>query len=208
MKEKKKGFDYFDSLVKMSQFALEEAKYLKTIFSDFKHDKIEENYAHMHDLEHKCDSEKHLLTTALVKEFLPPIDRDDLFRLSHITDNITDSVENIIAFFYMADIKSLRDDVMPFADLIIECCENVEKMLTEFRNFKKSTKLKEYVIILNDLEEKGDKLYSNAMRRLSKEDCSTREVIEWRDIYKIFESCCDAAESLADNIESVIMKNT
>ena len=61
---------------------------------------------------------------------------------------------------------------------------------------------------MNDLEEKGDRLYAEAVRRLSREAQTTREVIEWRDIYRNFENCFDAAESIADNIESVVMKNT
>ena len=61
---------------------------------------------------------------------------------------------------------------------------------------------------LNDLEEKGDRLYVEAVRKLSREAESTREVIEWRDVYRNFENCYDAAESIADNIESAVMKNT
>ena len=208
MKTKKKNFDYFESLVNMSVYALEEANLLKSIFVDFKPEELEEQRSRMHDLGHRCDMEKHDLTTALVKEFLPPVDRDDLFRLSHVTDNLTDSVESVVAFLYMADIKSLRADAVAFAELIIECCENAVRLLKEFRNFKKSEKLKDIVITLNDLEEKGDRLYAEAVRRLSREAQTTREVIEWRDIYRNFENCFDAAESIADNIESVVMKNT
>ena len=208
MKTKKKNFDYFESLVNMSVYALEEANLLKSIFVDFKPEELEEQRSRMHDLEHRGDMEKHDLTTALVKEFLPPVDRDDLFRLSHVTDNLTDSVESVVAFLYMADIKSLRADAVAFAELIIECCENAVRLLKEFRNFKKSEKLKDIVITLNDLEEKGDRLYAEAVRRLSREAQTTREVIEWRDIYRNFENCFDAAESIADNIESVVMKNT
>ena len=135
-------------------------------------------------------------------------DREDLFRLSHVTDNLTDSVESVVAFLYMADIKKLRPDACEFADLIIECCENTVKLLGEFKNFKKSEKLKELIIVLNDLEERGDKLYTEAVRRLSREAETTREVIEWRDVYRNFENCFDAAESIADNIESVVMKNS
>ena len=47
-----------------------------------------------------------------------------------------------------------------------------------------------------------------AVRKLSREAESTREVIEWRDVYRNFENCYDAAESIADNIESAVMKNT
>ena len=175
MKTKKKSFDYFEALVNMSLYALEEAKLLKDILSDFKPEALEEQRARMHELEHRCDMEKHDMTTALVKEFLPPIE---------------------------------RDDTTPFVDLIIECCENVVRLLKEFKNFKKSDKLKGFVITLNDLEEKGDRLYVEAVRKLSREAESTREVIEWRDVYRNFENCYDAAESIADNIESAVMKNT
>lgn len=208
MKIKKKNFDYFECLVNMSQYALEEANLLRDILTDFDPDKVAEQRMQMHALEHQCDTEKHEMTTALVKEFLPPVDRDDLATLSHVTDDLTDSVESVVAFLYMANIRRLRPDVGAFADLIIECCENAVLLLKEFRNFKKSDKLKDIIIKLNDLEEQGDRLYAEAVRRLSTEELSTRDVIEWRDMYKNFEECFDAAESIADNVESVVMKNT
>ncbi len=207
-KDKKRGFDYFGALVKMSEYALEEARFLKEILADFKPDELDANRLRMHAFEHDCDTVKHSLTTALVKDFLPPVDRDDLFRLSHVTDNLTDSVENIAVFLYMADIKKLRSDVGSFVDLTIECCENTVKMLREFENFKKPTKLNEYVVVLNDLEEQGDRLYTDAVRKLSAESEDVREIIEWRDVYKIFETTYDAAESIADNIEAIVLKNS
>lgn len=205
---KNKNFDYFASLVKMSAFALEEARILKKICAEFDPEKLEENKEEMHALEHACDMEKHEFTKALVREFLPPVERDDLFRLAHITDDLVDCVEGVVVFFYMADIREMREDVGVFADLVIECCEKASVLLEEFRNFKKSPeKLKQAIIALNDLEERGDKLYMYAVRKLSSSAKSTREVIEWRDVYRIFEKCYDAAESIADNVESVILKN-
>ena len=208
MKAKKKKFDYFESLANMSLFALQGAKLLKEIIVDFDHETLGERRKSMHDLEHRCDMEKHGLTTALAKEFLPPIERDDLFRLSHVTDNLTDAIDGVAAFLYMADIRAIRQDSAAFADLIIECCEAACDLLREFRNFKKPARLNELIILLNDLEERGDKLYAEAVRKLSSESKSTREVIEWRDIYKKFELCFDAAESIADNVESAVLKNS
>ncbi len=207
MKEKKKKFDYFAGLVNMSQFALKEAILLKDTFDNFNAVDMDATRVAMHELEHSCDIIKHGFAAALVKEFLPPIDREDLVLLSHVTDDLTDRIESVLIFFYMANITFLRDDTLDFANLIIECCETVVKLLEEFKNFKKPEKLKEYIIKINDLEERGDKLYINAVRRLSVSEEATRTVIEWRDVYRGFETCCDAAEKIADTIESVIMKN-
>ncbi len=207
MREKKRRFDYFEGLVNMSQFALKEAFLLKETFDNFSAVDMEATRIAMHDLEHGCDIVKHNFAAALLKEFLPPIDREDLVTLSHVTDDLTDRIESVLVFFYMANITTLRDDTQEFSEMIIECCETVVKLLEEFKNFKKPEKLKEYIIKINDLEEKGDKLYINAVRRLSIAEVDTRTVIEWRDVYRGFETCCDAAEKIADTIESVIMKN-
>lgn len=208
MFNKKKGYDYFSTLVKMSQFALEEARLLKQIVENYDPDKLDENRQKMHAIEHDCDTLKHELSTELVKDFLPPIDREDLFLLAHVTDDLTDSVESVVVFFYMANLKAMRPDIVELCDLVVKCCESVVEMLEEFKNFKKSTLLKGFVVKLNDLEEQGDRLYIQAVRKLSTEDISTRDVIEWRDVYRNFENCFDAAETVADNIESATMKNS
>lgn len=208
MKSKKKNFDYFATLCTMSDFAVREAELLKEILTDFHPERLEEQRHRMHELEHGCDTVKHDLTTALVHEFLPPVDREDLFRLAHVADNLADSVDGVVGYLYMADIRCIRPDVGAFSDLTIECCRNAAELLREFRNFKKSVRLKDLIILINDLEEKGDKLYTDAVRRLSKDAPSTRDLIEWWDLYRKFENCFDAAESIADNVESVVMKNT
>ncbi len=207
MKKNKKHFDYFGCLVDMSRFALQEAEFLKEILSNFQPENLKEQCNTMHKFEHECDLIKHQLTTALVREFLPPIDREDLFNLAHITDNLTDSVENLIIFLYMANVTTLRDDTQKFLDLTVQCCESTVKLLEEFPHFKKSEKLHEYLVLLNDLEEQGDTLYTEAVHRLSCDSSDLREIIEWRSIYKNFEKCFDASESIADNIESVVLKN-
>ncbi len=206
--KKTKRFDYFACLVNMSKLALREAKYLEEILCDFRPQDLKAHCDKMHDLEHECDVVKHELTTALVREFLPPIDREDLFRLAHITDNLTDSVENLLIYLYMANITALRADVKEFLSLTVQCCEGAVMLLEEFPHFKKTEKLREYFILLNDLEEKGDALYTQAVRNLSCETIDVRQLIEWRAIYKNFEKCFDAAESIADNVESVVLKNT
>lgn len=205
---KNKPFDYFEALVKMSELALEEAVLMKEIFEHFDFKTLDNERRRIHEIEHKCDEEKHLLTTALAKEFLPPIERDDLFHLSHVADNLTDCMDDVIMFLYMAGIKTIRKDSFDFLDLIIKSCENVVLLFKEFRNFKKPEKLKELIIALNDIEEQGDRLYTDAVRRLSTESDDTLEIIEWRDVYRNFENCFDAAESIADNIEMIILKNS
>ncbi len=209
VKKAKKGkFNYFDCFVRMAEFANREAQLFLEVVENFDPEKLDDYRAAIHENEHACDMEKHAMAEALVRDFLPPIDRDDLFHLAHVVDNLTDSLDNIMSLFYMLNIRSLRADTKQFAALMAQSCGMVCELLGEFHNFKKSTRLRELVVALNDLEEQGDRLHADAMRALScEEGIDTRELVEWREIYTYFEECIDMAESVADNVESIVMKN-
>ena len=202
-----KNFNYFDCLVSMTEFSVKEAELLKQTMLNFDAATLETNCIEMHKLEHGCDMVKHGMTGALVREFLPPIEREDLFTLSHVVDDLVDKVESVLIFFYMANITKLRDDTMKFVDLIIESCNCTLEMMKEFENFKKSTTLKALLIKIHDCEEKGDQIYMQAVRNLSCSNEDTRTIIEWRDVYRCFEACFDAAEKVADTVQSAVMKN-
>ena len=197
MKSKKK-FDYFASLCRMAEFAAEEARLLGRFAKNFAYEKTAELRVATHATERRCDEEKHAFSAALLREFLPPVDREDLLTLARAADDLADDVDGVAAFLYMADIKALRADAADFTDLISEACEKAAEMLNELKNLNKPARLNELIAEVNEIEKRGDVLYERAVRALSVESRSTREVIEWRDIYKKFERCFNAAEALAD----------
>ena len=64
------------------------------------------------------------------------------------------------------------------------------------------------VVEINRLEEEGDKLYTKYMRALYRECNDVLEIIKWSKIFTSFEKCFDACETVANNIESIAMKNS
>ena len=60
----------------------------------------------------------------------------------------------------------------------------------------------------NGLEEEGDKLYIMSIRNLYTTSKDPIELMTWTDTFKYFERCCDACETAANVVESVIMKNS
>lgn len=137
MKSKKK-FDYFASLCRMAEFAAEEARLLGRFAKNFAYEKTAELRAATHATERRCDEEKHAFSAALLREFLPPVDREDLLTLARAADDLADDVDGVAAFLYMADIKALRADAADFTDLIWEACEKAAEMLNELKNLNKT----------------------------------------------------------------------
>lgn len=205
---KKKGNDYFEMMAELVTYSCEAASLLNEILKDFNAAQLEEKLEKMHEIEHTADIKKHDMMNKLVKEFITPIERGDIIELSHQIDNVTDAVEDVLVRLYMFNITSLRSEALEFCSIIIESCTKLKKLMDEFRNYKKSTTIRDLIIDINALEEEADRLYTKSMRNLFTTSTDPIEIITWKDNFYFFEKCCDACEAAADVVECVIMKNS
>ena len=162
----------------------------------------------MHDIEHSADIAKHDMMKHLLKEFLPPIDREDISELAQEIDNVTDTVEDVLMQLYMYNIQTIRKESVEFSENIVICCSALKKAMSDFQNYKKSTIVTENIINVNNLEEVGDRLYTRSMRELYATSTDAIEIMTWTKNFNALEKCCDACEEVADAMESIIMKNS
>lgn len=204
----KKGTDYFEMFTQGVAYACEAADLLRSSFEHYEPEQLRTRIDEMHRIEHTADGVKHDMMQQLMKEFLPPIEREDIMELASTIDDVTDSIEDVLLRMYMFNITTLRDDVQEYTDIILKCCDALKEMTMELRNFRKSATLRERVIVINHLEEEGDRFYTEAMRRLYTEEKDAVAVMAWTTLYDRLERCCDRCEDVADVVERVIMKNS
>ncbi len=205
---KKESNFYYDSFSKGISFANEAATLLQECFVNYDAANVQAHLDDMHKIEHTADGVKHEMMEKLVKEFLPPIEREDIVELAHTIDDVTDSIEDVLRGMYMYNITSLRPEVKEFTSLISRCCSALTDVTAELHNFRKSTILTEKIIEINGLEEEGDRLYTKAMRCLYTEEKDPVAILAWTTMYDRLEKCCDCCEDVADTVEQVIMKNS
>jgi len=205
----KKQDRYFSIFVEMCEYSHSAALFLKEILGDFDPGKLGENMEKMHAIEHGGDSSRHEMIKMLSKEFITPIEREDIMEMGEKIDTVTDKIEDVLQKMYMYNVKTVRDDALIMADTIIKSTETLDEALKEFQNFKKSKIIKEKLIEINRLEEDGDELYIEATRRVfTDENLTPLEAFAWSHIYHYMEDVLDACEDAADVIEGVVMKNT
>lgn len=206
MKRKVK-YDYFEEFVKNSNYALEEAKLLKGVMDHFSIQEIDDNRKKIHHIENEADDKEHDMKNYLLRDFLPPIEREDILSIAHKIDDITDNIDEIIINMDILNITQIKPCISNFTKLLLECCENVTDLLEEFKNLKKVDSIKEKVMKINHLEDEGDRLYQNEMKELYQNETEVIDIIRWSKILECFEECFDACESLAGQVEQVITKN-
>lgn len=206
--KKKEELNYFDNFVKNANYALESAKILKEYIYNFDSNKSIEKENMVHNIENEADKNQHIVLNYLIKDFLPPIDREDIIMLYHKIDDMVDNIDEFVINLNILDVKNIRSDVTNFVDLLLKCCEKINEMLTKFRNIKKFEEIKKVIIEINILEEEGDKLYQNSIKELYKNPNNPIEVITWTTLYNCLENCFDSCENVADCVEEILMKNS
>lgn len=205
---KKADLFYFEAFTRSAECACQAAKKVKDTIVNFNPDDLPARMKEIHLIEHTGDEVNHSVMKALTTAFITPIEREDIMEISSNLDEITDMIEDIVMSLYMYNVREIKPEAITFVDLIEKSCQLVEATVAELANFKKSKELQKQIIEINRLEEEGDQLYIESMRRLHTSDDSPLAIIAWKEILKGLERCLDQCEDTAGLIEGIIMKNT
>ncbi len=204
-----KGPDYFSLFEKGIGISYKAAKVLQTSFSDGMIDKNE--IMQLKDIEHEGDRHVHECSTLISDAFITPIDRSDMMDLVSSIESLTDSIDDIGNQIYMMHINKANETTVKLVDLIVKSCEGLCTLMTDFKQFKKNLKsIKEMSVYVNNLEEEGDAIFSEAMRQLfdPSNQMEMIDVIRLQNLYNTMENSLDYCEDVADIMEQIIISNT
>ena len=207
--KKQRSNEYFEGFVSGMESACKAAEYLENLVEHFDSENLAEQIDEIHAIEHEADINKHKLMQKLAKEFITPIEREDIILLLQQIDNVTDFIEDVVRKMFMYNTKAMRTEALEFAAIIKQCCYESRDALKELPGFQKnSERLEQAIVKVNDYEEQGDRLYCAAMRRLYCENAEAQDRITWTKLFDWMEACCDACEDVMESVELVVMKNS
>ncbi|MDL2253286.1 DUF47 family protein [Ruminococcaceae bacterium OttesenSCG-928-I18] len=197
-------FDTFNILVEKACTAAEE---LQDTLAHFSRENFKAEMKILHDIEHEADMVKHEMIKKLAREFVTPIDREDILQLANEIDDLVDTIEDVLIRMYMYNIRETRPEALQFTDVIVRCCQALRDATAELPNFHKSKTLHQAIVDVNTMEEEGDAIYIEGMHRLFREGGDAVNVVAWSEVFDRLEDCCDTCEHVANAMESIAMKN-
>ena len=207
-RSKEPKYNYYDEFIKNADIVLEISSILKEYINNFNVDSSQEVEEKVHKLENDADKNLHKMLNFLVKDFLPPIDREDIVLLANKTDDIIDYLDEIVINLDILDIISVRDDFKECIEIINKLSIMLKGMFENFKNTKKYDEIHKMVVGINNIEEEGDKIYENAIRELFKNESNSVEILKWNTIYNSIENTIDAYESVANTVGEIALKNS
>ena len=206
--KKKEKYNYFVEFLSMTDYIEKSSKILKELMNDYNLEKLDKSIEEIHKLEHSSDRVVHKMRENLIKDFLPPIEREDIAVIVNKLDDIEDGIDEIAIDFKILNIKHIKEDMLEFIDILVQASTAVRGIFEKLSDLKHPELIKEKVIVVNKLEEQGDRVYERIISNLYKEVKDPIELIKWINIYKCFEETIDSCEEISDCIQDVIMKNS
>ena len=151
--------DYFKTMEQQITLSAEAARLLCTMVEDFHPENADSHRIAMHRIEHDGDEVRHDAVRRLSREFITPIERDDILQLVQIIDDVTDAIEDVSLYLYMFNVQSLPPQALAMSRLVERCVFALQKAIGELHNFKRSDTLKPLLIEVNDVESEADDEY-------------------------------------------------
>ncbi|UHA74718.1 DUF47 domain-containing protein [Paenibacillus sp. 481] len=161
----------------------------------------------MKELESKCDKFTHTIVSELNKTFITPIERDDIMALTTALDDVLDGMEACASRFEMYQMIERDEIVVLFADVIKRSALEIQKSIRLLTQ-KKLLAMREHNIRIHELENSGDDLLRRGISALFANIKDPIELIKRKEVYERLEDTTDSCEDVANQLESIVMRNS
>jgi uncharacterized protein len=194
---------YFALFRQMTSYIFDAAGALADMLGDPKRD-YAAHLPHIKAIEHQCDELIHSIVKKLNTSFVTPFDREDIYQLSGGLDDIVDLIDDAARAVVMYNVTEVTPQSRQFCDVIRRMAVQLHEVVSAL---EKPTGISPRLIEIHRLENEGDDLFHEALAELFRGTPDPLHVIKWKEIYEKLEAAVDRCESVANIIESVIIKH-
>ncbi|TYR82228.1 DUF47 domain-containing protein [Priestia megaterium] len=156
--------------------------------------------------ESKGDKYVHTVITELNKAFITPIEREDILQLAMSMDDVLDGIDNFGALLEIHSIPKFDEYVQEFVKHIQGCTDEI-LITINLLSEKKLSQISEHAIKIKEYESQCDILFRRALKQLFSTCKDPIKVIQYKEIYETLEEVADYCQTVANILETVIMKN-
>ena len=205
MPRMKKEDQFYTMLKDLAQTLSDAADEYVTIFEDYP--ASESHIPQMKVYENQCDQKVSHILKELYSSFITPFEREDISALAFAMDDIIDNMNAAAMLFDLLSMSDMCKEAPQMARLTKLAVDEVKTMIDHLPNYKTDRLVMEMSIAIGSVEDEGDVIYQNAMRRLFTDEEAGRYTLAWVRMFEIMEKCMDACDHTAGVVRSVVMKS-
>jgi predicted phosphate transport protein (TIGR00153 family) len=162
----------------------------------------------LEEVEHDSDQITHDLYKKINSTFVTPFDREDIYRLGSLLDDVMDHLEAVGSLLYLYGLTKLPTLPREMHELV-EVLDKQARLTAEAMPRLRTLKdLEDYWIECNRLENDGDRVYRMLLVRLFSGEYDALTVLKMKEVADELEAACDAFEHVANTVETIAVKES
>jgi predicted phosphate transport protein (TIGR00153 family) len=195
--------EFYDLFEEAGANALEAARKAEQRFREHPNSSVRQ--ADVKALEHEGDRITRDLIQLLNTHYVTPFDREDIYELATALDDVVDLIEEASDLLELYGIDQVARPALEQCRIIVAAVERLDSALRGLRDIKG---VQADLVRLKEFEDEGDRVVRDAIAELFRDQrIDPLVVIRWKDVYVALENALDAAESAANVIGNIVVKN-
>lgn len=200
---KRKPDKFLSLLVQQTELTIQGLEYLKIYFKKRNRDKAKQINA----TEKEADEVRRVLIEELMRTFITPFDREDIFALSRQIDDILDYVNTTVEEMEILDVTP-NSYMLRMASLLHDAAVEINLAVLRLQDHH-LTVANEHAQRAKSLENRVETVYREAIGDLFDKAKDLKHVVEMmkiRELYRHLSNAADRGDGAANVLSDVIMK--
>lgn len=191
--------DFYGMLTEQAKITLEGVEALETWINNGTLDRCQT----VRDLEHKADVHKLRLEKMLVESLITPIDREDIYDLSHRLDEVINCAKRTVREMEALQVTAEGTSLSKMATCIVD---GARCLLVSFTNLNADlSEAASQASLARKTDNKLDKLYRKAMPELFELE-DVKRIMKTGEVYRTMIASGQKIEYVGEKLSHVIVK--
>jgi hypothetical protein len=171
---------------------------------DFIEEATEEKGNRVKEIEKEADEARRVLVEELTKSFVTPIDREDIFALSRVIDDMVDYAKSTVEEMLLFKVET-NEHLKKMNYALCECAQHLSLAVEELKRKQKSCL--QHLMRAKKVENYVEHLYHEALAELFQSK-DFIHILKLREIYGHLSNAADRGDEAANIIGDIVVKIT
>lgn len=163
--------------------------------------KIEELEAVIEDVTHKTHLELH-------RNFITPFDREDIHALVKAMDDVADYMHGAASRMRLYQVEKITKSIRKLTEINLEACQQIGIAVNELKDLRNVKAINDACKKINKLESKADSVFDKAVADIFENETDAKNIIKYKEVLSALESASDKCKSVANVLESIVVKQS
>ncbi len=201
-----KNVKFFELFKQESAMLEKAAESLMNIFSN--QENIEEECGKIKDLEEECHELVRAINHELYRNFLTPLDREDIHSISRRHHDVINLIKAISIRMGLFNLSKIAEPAKELTSMLNQMVKEIKTLIDGLEKIKD---MDATVSKIEDMRKQGSTLVRIAYAELYEGPRETPEdvlyIVQWTHIYDLILSAIEKTDLLSTVIEGIILKN-